>query len=146
MATGSCLCGRVAFEIDAAGVEGVVGCYCVNCRKVSGAQAGVYLQVRAADFRWVAGEDAVVAFESSPGNLRGHCGVCGCVAPIATSYSAVRVPGGALDEDPGLVPDVVLFQTRKAPWCDLASAKLRFDDAGPADFWRALIVRLLTAR
>jgi len=36
MARGSCLCGAVVFEIDAAGVVVSVACHCTNCRKVSG--------------------------------------------------------------------------------------------------------------
>ena len=145
MVGGSCLCGAVAFEIDAAGIAAIVGCYCVNCRKVSGAQFGVYLQVRASAFRWLAGESEVVAYESSPGNLRGHCRTCGCVAPIATSYGAIRVPGGALDEDPGIGPEVVLFTPSKAEWCGLESASRRFNDSGPPEYWRSMIIRLLSA-
>ena len=143
MVRGSCLCGRVVFEIDEAGIGAVIGCYCVNCRKVSGAQFGVYLQVRPRAFRWLAGEDEVVTFESSPGNLRGRCRTCGCVAPITTSYGAVRVPGGALDEDPGVAPDVVLFETSMAGWCGPETASRRFEDSGPPEFWRAMVVRLL---
>lgn len=143
MVRGSCLCGVLAFEVDQPGIAAVVGCYCANCRKVSGAQSGVYLQVRAGAFRWLAGEDEVATFESSPGNLRGHCRICGSVAPIATRYGAVRVPGGALDDDPGMAPDIVLFESSKAKWCALDAASRRYDDAGPPELWRALITRLL---
>jgi hypothetical protein len=102
MARGSCLCGAIAFEIDGPGVVVSVGCFCTNCRKISGSQYGVYLQVKRHSFRWLSGEDRVIAYESSPGNKRAFCGTCGSVAPIATSLSptsfgAVRVPGGALD-------------------------------------------------
>jgi hypothetical protein len=109
MAKGSCLCGAIAFEFDSAGVVVSIGCFCTNCRKVSGSQYGVYLQVKPASFRWLSGEDHVVAYESSPGNHRGFCRTCGCVAPLLTGYGAVRVPGGALDDDPGIVPDFILF-------------------------------------
>ncbi len=143
MVRGSCLCGGVVFEVDEAGIAAVVGCYCVNCRKVSGAQFGVYLQVRASAFHWLSGEGDVATFESSQGNLRGHCRTCGCVAPITTSYGAVRVPAGALDEDPAAAPDVILFESSKARWCGMETARRRFDDSGPPDYWRAMVVRLL---
>ena len=71
MVEGSCLCGAVSFEVDEAGIVLVVGCFCSNCRKVSGSQHGLYLQVRRGGFRWLAGEDEVAAYESSPGNRRG---------------------------------------------------------------------------
>jgi hypothetical protein len=145
MTKGSCLCGRVAFEVDTSGVVVVVGCYCANCRKVSGSQYGVYYQVRSDAFRWLAGADEVASYESSPGNKRGYCVNCGCVAPIATAYGAIRVPGGAFDEDPARGVDVVLFDGGKADWCALDAATQRFEDAGPPDFWRGVITRLIGA-
>jgi hypothetical protein len=133
----------MVFEVDEAGIAAVVACYCVNCRKVSGAQFGVYLQVRGDGFRWLSGEDKVETFESSPGNLRGHCRTCGCVAPIKTFYGAVRVPGGALDENPGLAPDVAIYERSKAGWCGAEVATQRFEDTGPPDFWRGMVARIV---
>src|SRR5579871_5972559 len=117
MVKGSCLCGCIAFEIEPAEVVLTVQCYCANCRKVSGSQFGVYLQMRPAGFRWLSGEADVDTYESSPGNRRAFCRICGCVAPILTNYGAVRVPGGALEEDPALRPDTVLHADKKAEWC-----------------------------
>ena len=147
MARGSCLCGAIAFEIDDPGVVVSVGCFCTNCRKISGSQYGVYLQVKRDSFRWLSGEDRVIAYESSPGNKRAFCGTCGSVAPIATSVSptsfgAVRVPGGALDDDPGVAPHVVLFSQSKAAWCAADAASQVFANAGPREFWVDVIRRL----
>ena len=143
MLRGSCLCGAVAFEFDDEGVVLTVGCFCTNCRKVSGSQYGVYLQVRVGSFRWVSGEDHVVAYESSPGNKRGFCRTCGSIAPLRTAYGAVRVPGGALDDDPGVVPEVILFSGSKARWCTAEEARQTFPDTGPPEFWRDVVRRLL---
>lgn len=104
MIMGSCLCGSLAFELDPAGIVLTTQCYCENCRKISGSQHGVYLQVKPQSFRWLAGDDTVATFESSPGNRRGFCRIYGCVAPVQTSYGAIRVPAGALDADPGIRP------------------------------------------
>jgi hypothetical protein len=142
MARGSCLCGAIRFEFDDAGIVQSLGCYCTNCRKVSGSEFGVYLQVRRASFRWLSGETSVTAYESSPGNERGFCGVCGSVAPITTSYGAVRVPGGALDDDPGVAPDVFLFGASKASWCAAGPTARVFADAGPPEFWNDVVRRL----
>lgn len=142
MAKGSCLCGAIKFEFDNAGVVVTIGCYCTNCRKVSGSQYGVYLQVRRGSFRWVSGADHTVAFESSPGNKRAFCRTCGSVAPIETSYGAVRVPGGALDDDPGVVPDVLLFTRSKAGWCTAGDAREAFADSGPPEFWGSVVSKL----
>jgi hypothetical protein len=142
MARGSCLCGAIAFEIDDRGVVLSVGCFCTNCRKISGSQYGVYLQVRHDSFRWVSGEGEAVAYESSPGNKRAFCRTCGSVAPISTSYGAVRVPGGALDTDPGVAPEVILFSQSKAGWCAADAASQIFADAGPQEFWSGVIRKL----
>ena len=144
MTTGACLCGSIRFEMDEPGIALSVGCYCTNCRKISGGQYGVYLQVRRGAFRWVSGEDQVESYESSPGNRRGFCRRCGCVAPIETQYGAMRVPGGLLDDDPGVAPQAALFTASKAPWCDLKGTTNAFADAGPPDFWRRVIVGLHT--
>jgi hypothetical protein len=143
MVQGSCLCGEVLFEIDEAAIGLSVACYCENCRKVSGAPYGVYLQVRPAGFRWLAGEDHVATYESSPGNRRGFCRSCGSVAPSATPYGAVRVPGGSLDGDPNHPPDVVLFSAGEMAWCSLATPPAdSFTDGGPPEFWRRTLTKL----
>jgi hypothetical protein len=100
--------------------------------------------VRGIAFRWLSGEDKVETFESSPQNVRGRCRTCGSIAPITTNYGAVRVPGGALDADPGVTPDVVIFERSKAEWCGLETATQRFEGSGPPDFWRAMSVKLFS--
>lgn len=145
MVKGSCLCGTVSFEIDNAGVVVSTICYCANCRKVAGSQYGVYLQVRRKNFRWLSGEDHVAAYESSLGNKRAFCCTCGSVAPITTSYGAVRVPGGALDDDPGVLPKVVIFTKSKAGWCAADEATQMFADAGPQEFWGGIVRKLFAS-
>ena len=142
MVTGSCLCRAVRFEVEPQGIVASVACQCDNCRKVSGSQFGVYLQVREAAFRLVAGTEHIATYESSPGNQRAFCGVCGSVAPIRTHYGAVRVPAGAFDEDPGIEPGVLIFSGRKKSWCDAGLAERRFDDTGPSEMWRDMVMRL----
>jgi hypothetical protein len=143
MAKGSCLCGAIAFEFDHDGIVVTVACYCAYCRKVSGSQNGVYLQVRAGSFRWLSGADNVGAYESSPGNQRGFCRTCGCVAPIQTFYGAVRVPGGALDDDPGVAPEVLLYTKSTAGWCATDQARQTYPDTGPGEFWTEVMTKLL---
>ena len=143
MAKGSCLCGAISFELDEAGVVLTVGCFCTSCRKVAGSQYGVYLQVKRGSFRWLSGEQHAVAYESSPGNQRAFCRTCGAVAPSPTPYGAIRVPGGALDDDPGVVPEVFLFAKSKAGWCTSDRASQTFADSGPPEFWGGVVRRLL---
>ncbi|WP_439359779.1 GFA family protein [Bradyrhizobium sp. DASA03007] len=79
MIRGSCLCGAVRFEVDA--VRSLTHCHCANCRKLTGAAFATYAHVDADKFRFVAGADATVAYESAPGSFRHRCKTCGCLTP-----------------------------------------------------------------
>jgi len=143
MATGSCLCGAIRFEFDNSDIVVSLACFCSYCRKVAGSQYGVYLQVRPKSFRWLSGEDNTGQYESSPGNKRAFCRTCGCVAPILnSSYGAVRVPGGALDEDPGVAPDTLLCTAGQAAWCTADAAQQAFPDTGPPQYWAEVVRKL----
>ncbi len=54
---GSCLCGGIRFEIDAA--RSLTFCHCSNCRKLSGAAFASYVHVDADKFRFIAGEELI---------------------------------------------------------------------------------------
>ena len=73
------------------------------------------------DFRWVQGEDLVSYYESSPGNRRGFCRVCG--SPLLSRFdrdpSSYGLPFGALDDDPGVKPKLHVFVAYKAPWFEI---------------------------
>jgi hypothetical protein len=88
------------------------------CRKAHGSAFRSRARVRAADFRWIAGEELLTFFESSPGNRRGFCRVCG--SPILSKYdwdtSVLGLPLGALDDDPGVRPQMHVYVASKAPW------------------------------
>ena len=94
MLEGSCLCGGVRYQIGAQ-LGPIVHCHCSQCRKASGASFSTNASVPAAAFRFVAGEDLVREFESSPGNLRccgQHAGV-GRAVPSALPVLALPCCG-----------------------------------------------------
>src|SRR3546814_13529044 len=58
---GSCLCGRIAFEID--GKIGPIGqCHCSKCRKLSGTDGNAVFYTAVQSFRWLSGENDVGSF------------------------------------------------------------------------------------
>ena len=120
MLRGSCLCGGVRYEISGP-LRGVLNCHCSMCRKAHGAAFRTRASVKAADFRWVLGEDLVTYYESSPGNHRGFCRVCG--SPLLSRFDfdsgVYGLPLGALDDDPGKKPMLHVFVASKAPWHDI---------------------------
>ncbi|MCS3728485.1 GFA family protein [Bradyrhizobium betae] len=115
MVRGSCLCGAVRFEVDQ--VRALTHCHCANCRKLTGAAFATYAHVDADKFRFVAGEDTTVAYESAPGSFRYRCRTCGCLTPGRASYlPTVSIPAGLLDDDPQVRPRLHVFTSSRAPW------------------------------
>ena len=117
---GSCLCGEVRFEIDGPLMRSS-HCHCRQCQKAHGAPFRTRARVAAADFRFLAGEELVSFYESTPGTHRGFCKVRG--APVLVKFdeysrSAQTDPGAmtlygvalaTLDDDPGVRPDAHAF-------------------------------------
>jgi len=113
MLRGSCLCGRIRYQINGKLYE-PLNCHCSMCRKAHGAA----FRSRARDFLWTAGEHLLTFFESSPGNRRGFCHVCG--SPMLTKFdadaTAFSLPLGTLNDDPGICPELHAYVASKAPW------------------------------
>lgn len=88
MNTGSCLCGKVKFEIS-----GTVGpiqiCHCRQCRKAQGSAFAANVPVNEINFRFLTGEDNLASYESSPGKHRYFCRIFG--SPIFSR--TIKLPG-----------------------------------------------------
>jgi hypothetical protein len=124
---GSCLCGEVRFETDGPLLRSS-HCHCRQCQKAHRAPFRTRARVAGADFRFLAGEELVLFYESTTGTHRCFCKVCG--APVLVKFdehsrSAQTDPGAVafygvalvtLDDDPGVRPDAHAFIIDKAPW------------------------------
>jgi hypothetical protein len=76
-----------------------------------------YAVAPASGFRWIAGEDEVVRYQSSAQGSRAFCGRCGSIAPTALpSMGIVFAPAGNLVGELGLHPEGHMFVGSKAPW------------------------------
>ena len=135
MIRGSCLCGRVRFELDGA-PRFINHCHCSMCRKVHGAAFGSFLHADGRSFRWLSGEAGVERFESSPGNSRAFCRVCGSNMPVLEDeVTHVIIPAGSIDDDPAVRPIVHIHTASKAPWFEITDALPQFAEFPPAEFW-----------
>jgi hypothetical protein len=126
----SCLCRGVRFEI-AGPLRPARNCHCLNCRKQHAAPFRSAARFPARDLTWIAGEDLVRFYESSPGTFRGFCSVCGSAVvnkfdgrSISAAYrpeavSEYGVALGILDDDPGVRPAFHLFVARKPSWFEI---------------------------
>ena len=132
MLRGSCLCGGVRYEISGP-LSYPLNCHCSMCRKAHGAAFRSRARVKADDFRWTQGAELLTYYESSPGNHRGFCRVCG--SPLLSRFdndpSSYGLPLGALDDDPGIKPGFHVFVASKAPWYDIADELPQFAELPP---------------
>ena len=121
MIRGSCLCGGVKYRISGP-LSDARYCHCSMCRKAHGSAFRARAAVKAGDFEFVEGTELVTFYESSPGNRRGFCRICG--SPIVSKFDAhpdlYSLPLGALDDDPGIRPMQHVHVASKAPWFTIA--------------------------
>ena len=116
MIEGTCLCGALRYEIDGP-LTSMMNCHCSMCRKQHGVAFATYAVAPASGFRWIAGEDEVVRYQSSAQGTRAFCRRCGSVAPSALpSMGIVFAPAGNLRGELGRHPEGHMFVGSKAPW------------------------------
>lgn len=135
MIRGSCLCGKVGYELENA-PQFINHCHCSMCRKVHGAAFGSFLHADGQGFRWICGESNVERYDSSPGNGRAFCKACGSNMPVLEGDGAhVIIPVGTLDDDPVVRPIVHIHTASKAPWFEITDTLPQFGEFPPKDFW-----------
>ena len=99
------------------------------CRKSHGAAFATWAGVPVEEFRFLAGADQIKLYESSPGNHRAFCSICGSNAPAKSSDGKMFfVPAGLFDEDPVARPTVHMFVGSKAPWWEIRDELEQFDE------------------
>ena len=95
--TGSCLCGRIAYEVDTEPGP-FIHCHCRTCRKSHGSAFSTVMAVPRQAFRWTKGEELLASFESSPGKFRRFCCRCGShLFAERTGQPTVMLRLGCLD-------------------------------------------------
>ena len=119
MHRGSCLCGAVRYQIDTP-IESATHCHCSQCRKGHGAAFGSYCTVPWSSFHWIAGEDSVARYQSSPGVTRSFCRHCGTTLQWYSDQQTVGITLGTLDTPLGLVPQKHIYSESKADWYAIA--------------------------
>lgn len=121
---GSCLCGAIRYEVDAADAVQVI-CHCTNCQKASGSTFEANLLVKKDSFHLVKGQESLTSFDDAhtdAGNTvrRAFCKICGCnicTTNLTNPWLAehIFVMLGCL-EDWTFIPDREYYCKRKAPW------------------------------
>jgi hypothetical protein len=129
---GSCLCGKVAYEVSAPIPMGIVRCHCTRCRKARAAAHNANFFVGLDDFRWLRGEDLLLAYKVPEAErfAQAFCGECGSPQPRVVNRAVV--PAGSLDDDPGAVPGMHIFVSSKAPWFEIRDALPQYAEYPPS--------------
>jgi hypothetical protein len=121
MAKGSCVCGTARYEVTSL-FNDMMSCHCSMCRKHHGSAFATYVSAPAEDFRFLAGEDALLVYPSSENGVRVSCKHCGSALPtIRTKHGRVMLPAGPLD-DIGVKPQGHLYVGSKAPWYEITDS------------------------
>ena len=138
MVFGSCLCGRVAFEICGR-LTPMQYCHAARCRKATGSAFAAELAVLASDFRWTRGEDLITIYEAPllrepPAYRHAFCRICGASLPVALQGTEfVVLHAGVLDGEPETRPFRHIFVGEKAPWHTISDDMPQFEQHDPVD-------------
>ena len=129
MHEGSCLCGRVRFEVEG-DLPGPDACHCGNCRKHSGHYFVSTDVPRAA--LTVHGEENVRWFRSSDKARRGFCSVCGSSLfwdPIGRDWTGVAMVAFAKPNGTRIAFHV--YTAEKGDYYDIADGVEQFAQVPP---------------
>ena len=106
---GECLCGLVSWQLSGP-YEFFGMCQCSRCRKATGAAFATNLFVKADQFKWLSGKDAVNEYVMEPPNTFGNafCEKCGSRAPrFSSARGWMMAPLGSTMEEPEIEPTLV---------------------------------------
>jgi hypothetical protein len=120
--TGRCLCGEIQFVYQGTLIE-TVHCHCESCRRHTSSPFSTFVVVDKSTFRYTKG--VPIAYQSSPGVERTHCGRCG--SPIAYETSAeLALYACTLDDLSKIKPDKHVRVDEQLPWIEIADQLPRY--------------------
>jgi hypothetical protein len=120
---GRCLCGDIRFEYRGKPVE-TVHCHCDSCRRHSSSPFSTFVVIDKGTFRYTKGRP--VAYESSLGVERTHCGRCG--SPIAyEGRGEFALYACTLDDLSYIKPDKHVRTHEQLPWIEIADQLPRYE-------------------
>ena len=120
MLKGTCLGGRISFEINGP-IHSARFCHCLNCRKFSGTAYAAWGVVASESLKVTDSQSSVTKYDSG-GGLRAFCRSCGC--PLwyePASLPHIRgVPLGALDEGHVPTPEMHVWTRSRVSWATVS--------------------------
>jgi hypothetical protein len=129
---GHCLCGQVAFEINAQALR-LYQCHCSLCRRQGGSTSNTASIVPTARFRWLRGTERISSWIKDSGFRSDFCATCGSPVPNPLrDLPYIWIPAGLLDTSGKFDIVAHLCVASKAGW-DTSLAPATCHDALPSD-------------
>ncbi|MES2823807.1 MAG: GFA family protein [Pseudomonadota bacterium] len=131
---GSCLCGKIQFEIQAL-LPDLANCHCSMCQKFHGAAYATYGTVTPENFKWLAGEAMIKTYVSSATAERGFCSHCGSSIyyKLRKEGSGYEIALGVLDDEPNYPVNANIYWSAKPNWSKGMENLPNFSEARPGD-------------
>lgn len=129
---GSCLCGKVTFEVLGR-IKNIIHCHCSLCRRAQGSAFATNGNVSSNDFRFTSGESNLTAYDASPGQTKYFCTTCGSpvMSKSHTNPDNVRLRIGTIETDITERPEAHIFVSSRANWDEISGELPQFDDYMP---------------
>jgi hypothetical protein len=125
---GQCLCGAVAFEVNATSLK-LYRCRCSLCRRQSGTASSLAALVPNSQFQWLAGQDRITSWQLKSGFRSDFCSACGSPVPNPLRTTNMTwVPAGLLEPQASLSVAADIYLGSKADWDPTQLAGLQHDE------------------
>ena len=127
MIKGSCLCGKVRFEISGK-PSSLSYCHCSRCRKTAGVFSAVLIG-KAEDLQVIAGQDIIIKVPTDPKWKldRCFCKECGTSLGDMATGDIYVIAASALDDDPGIKPTIHIHTGSKPDWYQIDDDLQKFE-------------------
>ena len=128
---GRCLCGAVRYAVYGELRTRVSACHCHMCRRHIGG-VGYWTSVDTADDIEIDGGTALRWYNSSPGNYRGFCQICGSSLFIREDdRTVIDIVSGTLEEMPDMKVTQHIFVASKGDYYEIEDDLPRYADSRP---------------
>jgi hypothetical protein len=115
---GRCGCNAVAFEVSDEFVV-AYNCHCSNCRAWTGSAFLPWGEIEPEKLSVRRGADLLVDVGDSGGHHATHCRECLSLVYWTGYEGKIRIPYGALVDEPTLRPTAHMFVGSKASWYEI---------------------------
>jgi hypothetical protein len=139
---GSCLCGQIAFELDAA-PRRMVNCHCSRCRRSRGSAHATNVFSRKDNLRWIRGEEHLrtCRIPDAMMYVNSFCDTCGSKMPaLFEKVGLYLIPVGVLDTTLDAKPGINIYVSSKAPWFDITDTLPQFEGMPPRERFAELFL------